>query len=78
MANEEQLKILRKGFSEWNLWCMHHGEQPVDLRYADLRSADLRGAVLIRVNLQEALPPISPCWRSNQRPAPPPPQLRPW
>jgi TIR domain/Pentapeptide repeats (8 copies) len=62
VANEEDLKILRKGPEAWNQWRWQNRDMsapPLDLRGADLRGArlawaDLSGLDLLEANLSEA------------------------
>jgi uncharacterized protein YjbI with pentapeptide repeats len=55
MANEEQLKILRKGVEAWNRWREeNHLNSHVDLSHADLSEAELSEMNLSGVNLREA------------------------
>jgi len=50
MANEEHLKIIKKGVDTWNQWRLENKSiQP------DLRGADLRGLNLAGINLDDAL-----------------------
>lgn len=63
MANQDQLRILRRGVKEWNEWRRGHPVPPdlrggdldrVDLRQADLSNANLSTANLIEARLQGA------------------------
>ena len=59
MANEEHLKILKKGVNHWNLWRYDNRDViPIliqaDLGGANLSGADLSGAHLIEANLSGA------------------------
>ena len=55
MANEEHLRILKKGVEIWNSWRSDSpGERP-DLVGADLGGANLKGANLSMVNLNKAI-----------------------
>ena len=57
MANQEQLKILKKGVRTWNIWKRINFRKKIDLNDAsilirelkgiDLRGADLRGAFFL-------------------------------
>jgi uncharacterized protein YjbI with pentapeptide repeats len=55
MADQPQLKRLRKGVEAWNTWRGQHPDIPLDLRGANLSNADLSEANLSYVNLSEAL-----------------------
>jgi hypothetical protein len=44
MADSEQLKSLREGVAEWNLWRREHADVRPDLHGASLVGLDLRGA----------------------------------
>ncbi len=57
MADQPQLKRLRKGVEAWNTWRGQHPDIPLDLRganlsNADLSNADLRGTILSKANLR--------------------------
>jgi hypothetical protein len=54
MANEEHLRILKKGVAEWNVWRDANPEICPDLHGADLSEANLSWANLHRANLHEA------------------------
>jgi len=54
MANEEQLKLLLGGVSEWNLWRDKHPSTIPDLTEASLNNADLSGADLSGADLSGA------------------------
>lgn len=54
MADEEQVKILKKGVATWNKWRGWNSETRLDLSEANLLGADLRGADLRRANLRLA------------------------
>lgn len=54
MANEEQLKILRKGVEAWNKWMTENPDEHIDLSEVDLSGAVLSGANLRKANLSEA------------------------
>jgi hypothetical protein len=54
MANQEQLKILWKGFDAWNKWRAENPDVEIDLTNADLKGADLKGADLKGANLKGA------------------------
>jgi len=54
MADESQLKILRRGVAAWNEWRRKEGDHVVDLIRADLRGADLRATNLSAANLGAA------------------------
>ncbi len=58
MANEEHLKILKRGVEQWNKWrsenCTLENPIRVDLSYADLRDANLAGADLKGADLTGA------------------------
>ena len=49
MANEQHVKIIKKGPEDWNRW---REENPAEA--IDLSGADLRGVVLTKVNLKGA------------------------
>jgi uncharacterized protein YjbI with pentapeptide repeats len=51
MANEEQLKLLRKGTAVWNEWRKENRDLSPDLSEADLGLLSLAGADLSRANL---------------------------
>jgi hypothetical protein len=57
MANQEQVKMLRRDIDAWNRWKAEHPSTPVDLAAADLNRADLLVANLSGADLA----PIS-CW----------------
>ena len=54
MANEEQLKILKKGVAAWNEWRMKNSHLMIDLMAANLSGANLKAAYFRRANLVEA------------------------
>ena len=54
MANEKQLKILKKDVMAWHEWRERNSEIKPDLRGADLRGADLRDAHIGRTDLSSA------------------------
>jgi hypothetical protein len=54
MADQEQLKILRKGIEAWNSWCGQNQEIQADLSDANLANADLSHAHLFRADLSSA------------------------
>ncbi|NQS98704.1 MAG: toll/interleukin-1 receptor domain-containing protein [candidate division Zixibacteria bacterium] len=54
MANPEHLKILKRGFEDWNKWRKEHPDIRPDLSSADLRGADLSDAFLIDADLSDA------------------------
>lgn len=55
MANEKQLRILKRGVRTWNQWRSKKPDEEVDLRGADLRAVFLPGADLIEANLEDAV-----------------------
>lgn len=60
MANEEQLKRLKRSVREWNRWRKKNPDEKVDLSQADLsdaflRSADLRDANLSKTDFSSAI-----------------------
>jgi len=70
MANEEHLKILKRGVHVWNKWREEHPAIQVDLRYADLCGADLRkmdfgGSRLRTRDYFSANPNGADFWRVN-------------
>jgi hypothetical protein len=59
MADEEHVRRLKQGITEWNAWrrdnrTIHPDLNGADLSGADLSRADLRGAHLIRADLRGA------------------------
>jgi hypothetical protein len=54
MANEEHIRLLKRGVAQWNMWRRKYPEIWPDLSGADLSGADLSGADLIRARLSEA------------------------
>jgi uncharacterized protein YjbI with pentapeptide repeats len=59
MADQPQLKRLRKGGEAWNTWRTQHPAIPLDLgganlSNADLGNADLRGTILSKADLSRA------------------------
>ena len=42
MANEEQLKILKKGVKTWNKWRGANPDEAIDLTDANLSEVDLK------------------------------------
>ncbi len=54
MANEEHLRILRKGIQAWNVWRNESLNIRIDLCSADLTLNSLTGANLANVDLQGA------------------------
>jgi uncharacterized protein YjbI with pentapeptide repeats len=63
MANDEHLRVLRRGADAWNSWRAERDNTPelsqagfrgLDLRGYDLSRADLRGADLRGTNLSQA------------------------
>jgi uncharacterized protein YjbI with pentapeptide repeats len=70
MADEEQLKIIRKGVDAWNGWREKNPEVQPDLSEAplsgaNLREADLNGADLIEANLWRASLSWANLWEAN-------------
>lgn len=54
MANEEHLKILKKGMEVWNKWREENPDIAPDLSEVDMSKVDLDGANLSRVDLSGA------------------------
>ena len=64
MANSEQVKIIKGGFTAWNEWRKLHPEEEIDLSWeilsglnlveTNLVEANLKGARLTSANLIEA------------------------
>lgn len=59
MANQEQLKVLRKGVDSWNEWRKQNPKEKINLSRADLKQfnltkANLQGASLYRTDLKYA------------------------
>lgn len=54
MANEEHLKILRKGVEVWNQWRKGNPRIKPNLAGADLKGAYFEGADLSNANLDSA------------------------
>jgi len=54
MANEEHMKILKKGVTEWNRWREENPHSRPDLEKATLNGANLHGANLSRADLRGA------------------------
>lgn len=55
MANEEHLKVLKRGVVEWNEWRSKNKDIKPDLRGADLRESNLREADLHSANLKSVV-----------------------
>ncbi len=51
MANEEQVKILKRGHNTWSQWLKENKPTKIDLSRADLSGADLLGANLSGTDL---------------------------
>ena len=54
MANEEHLKILRRGVQEWNDWRREHPDVLPDLCHANLIGANLSNAILAQAHVISA------------------------
>jgi TIR domain/Pentapeptide repeats (8 copies) len=54
LANQEQLSVLRRGLTAWNIWREGSSLEPIDLRHADLHGMDLCCADLSNVDLAYA------------------------
>lgn len=54
MADQNQLELLKRGVSEWNMWRHTNPSIEIDLSHSDLSGADLTGANLIGADLTSA------------------------
>jgi uncharacterized protein YjbI with pentapeptide repeats len=54
MANQEQLKLLKKGIEEWNHWRVKNPYIPIELKGANLVGTDLNAAHLRRAHLSKS------------------------
>jgi hypothetical protein len=55
VANEEQLRVLKKGTRAWNVRRSRHPRTKINLSQADLWKANLSGANLSNADLSEAI-----------------------
>ncbi len=55
MADEEQLKILKRGVDAWNTWRMENSGKDIDLSGADLNKTKLISANLSGADLNDGV-----------------------